>query len=111
MISCITQDHAVQPLPCCQVRRPGYNQLTASCVAATDAETGRARGFAHVEFETLEAAAKAIAMTGTEFGGREIFIDSAESRARPAGGGGRGDAGGRGAGETWTWAEAGVRLL
>ena len=66
------------------------------CCAATDADTGRARGFAHVEFDTLEAAAKAIAMNDADFGGRNVFIDSAGARPAAGGGGGRGDAGGRG---------------
>ena len=52
-----------------------------------------------MQLDTIEAAAKAIAMNGSDFGGRELFIDSAESRpSRPSGGSDFG--GGRGAGET-----------
>ena len=53
-------------------------------------EDGRSRGFAHVQFETVEAAAAAIGMSGQEFSGRELFIDSARERAA----GGRAGAGG-----------------
>ena len=57
--------------------------------AATDRDTGKAKGFCHIQFQTVEAAAAAIAMSGQEFGGREIFIDTAQERT-PGGGGGGG---------------------
>ena len=60
--------------------------------AAFDRDTGKAKGFAHIQFETLEGAAKALTMSGQEFGNREIFIDTAEERT----GGGGGGAGGAG---------------
>ena len=47
---------------------------------ATDRETGRARGFAHIQFEEIEGAAAAIAMSDQEFLGRQVFINSAEER-------------------------------
>lgn len=59
-------------------------------VAAFDRETGKAKGFAHIQFDSLEAAAKAIGMSGQNFGGRDIFIDTAQERT----GGGGGGAGG-----------------
>ena len=54
-------------------------------MAGTD-ETGRSRGFAHVQFETVEAAAGAIGKSGQELAGRELFIDSARERAPRVGG-------------------------
>jgi nucleolin len=62
------------------------------CFAAYDNETGKARGFAHVAFADTQAAAKAIALSGSEFGGRQVYIDSA--RERGSGGGAGGGAGG-----------------
>lgn len=59
--------------------------------AAVDRETGRAKGFAHIQFDSLEGAAKALGMSGQDFGGREIFIDTAQERT---GGGGGGSFGG-----------------
>ena len=53
-------------------------------------EDGRSRGFAHVQFESVEGAAVAIGMSGQELSGRELFIDSARERAA----GGRAGAGG-----------------
>ena len=49
-------------------------------------ESGRSRGFAHVQFETVEAAAAAIGMSGQELSGRELFIDTARERTARAGG-------------------------
>lgn len=59
-------------------------------LAAIDRETGRAKGFAHIQFDSLEAAAKALGMSGQDFGGREIFIDTAQERTGGGGGGGGG---------------------
>ena len=41
---------------------------------------GRPKGFAHVQFETLEGAAGAIALTGGELGGREVHIETTTER-------------------------------
>jgi cold-inducible RNA-binding protein len=59
-----------------------------------DRETGRARGFAFVEMNNDEEAAKAIAaLDGKEVGGRNLKVNE----ARPKGeGGGRGPGGPRG---------------
>ena len=43
-------------------------------------------------FNDTSGAAKAIALSGTEFGGRQVYIDSARERGQ--GGGGAGGAGG-----------------
>ncbi len=63
---------------------------------AFDRETGKAKGFAHIQFDSLESAAKALKLSGQDFGGREIFLDTAQERT---GGGGGGAAGGFGGGE------------
>lgn len=62
--------------------------------AAYDNETGKARGFAHVAFADTQAAAKAIALSDSEFGGRQVYIDSARERGQ--GGGAAGGFGGAG---------------
>ena len=54
-----------------------------------DRETGRPKGFAHIQFESVEAAAKAIGLSGQNLSGRDIFVDAAEERT----GGGAGGAG------------------
>lgn len=61
--------------------------------AAIDRETGRAKGFAHIQFDSLEGAAKALGMSGQDFGGREIFIDTAQERTGGGSGGGAGGGG------------------
>ena len=66
----------------------------------TDRETGRPRGFAFVEFESEEEAAKAIEkFNGHELGGRALRVNAAEERPRRTGGGpsagGYGGGGGR----------------
>lgn len=74
----------------------------------TDRETGRPRGFAFVEFETDEMAAKSISLlNGRDLKGRALRINEAENRPprpagerpsfggpRPGGGGGGGGFGG-----------------
>lgn len=70
-------------------------KLSYHC-AAIDRETGRAKGFAHIQFDSLEAAAKALKMSGQDFDGREIFIDTAQERTGGGGGGFGGGAGGGG---------------
>ena len=68
----------------------------------TDRETGRPRGFAFVEFENDEDAAKAIEkFNGYQLGGRALRVNAAEDRPRGSGGGGGGrgfGGGGRGFG-------------
>jgi len=60
-----------------------------------DRETGRPRGFAFVEFENDEDAAKAIEkFNGYELGGRALRVNAAEDRPRRSGGGGGGYGGG-----------------
>ena len=87
--------------PSSAICHPSFTMLLPA--AAKSQEDGRSRGFAHVQFDSVEAAAKAIAMSGTDLLGRELFIDSAEERSggRPAGGAGRpafGSTPGRGGG-------------
>ncbi|KAI6004288.1 hypothetical protein EDD15DRAFT_1294931 [Pisolithus albus] len=63
----------------------------------TDRETGRAKGFAYVEFSDMEAAKKAYdALNGFEFDGRAVRLDF--SQPRDAAGGRGGAPGGRGRG-------------
>lgn len=69
------------------------------CCTAFDRETGKAKGFAHIQFDSLESAAKALKLSGQDFGGREIFLDTAQERTGGGGGGGGGAAGGFGGGE------------
>ena len=61
----------------------------------TDRETGRARGFAFVEFEEDSGAQAAMqALDGRDVGGRTIRVNEAhERRGGPPGGGGRGGGG------------------
>src|SRR5947199_3916210 len=55
-----------------------------------DRETGRPRGFAFVEFENDEDAAKAIEkFNGYELGGRALRVNAAEDRPPRTGGGPR----------------------
>jgi cold-inducible RNA-binding protein len=62
-----------------------------------DRETGRPRGFAFVEYENDEDAAKAIEkFNGYELGGRALRVNAAEDRPRRSGGGGGGFGGGGG---------------
>src|SRR5437016_12052539 len=64
-----------------------------------DRETGRPRGFAFVEYENDEDAAKAIEkFNGYELGGRALRVNAAEDRPRRSGGGGGGYGGGGGGG-------------
>jgi RNA recognition motif-containing protein len=65
----------------------------------TDRETGRARGFAFVEFEEASGAEAAMrALDGSSLGGRTIRVNEALERGRggPGGGGSRGGGGPRG---------------
>ncbi len=66
-----------------------------SVAVITDRETGRARGFAFVEFEEDSGAQAAMqALDGRDVGGRTIRVNEAhERRGGPPGGGGRGGGG------------------
>jgi nucleolin len=71
---------------------------------ATDRETGRPKGFAHIEFEDTAAATQAYeAMTGREIDGRKVRLDYSQPRdprnaGQSRGGGGYGARGGGGGG-------------
>lgn len=56
-------------------------------------DDGRVKGFAHVEFESPDAAQKALEMNGAPCDGRELRLDLSSSSSR---GGDRGGRGGRG---------------
>jgi len=57
----------------------------------TDRQSGRPRGFAFVEFESEDDAAKAIErFNGHELGGRALRVNAAEDRPRTGGFGGGG---------------------
>ncbi|KAL4434185.1 hypothetical protein ABPG75_000626 [Micractinium tetrahymenae] len=47
---------------------------------AYDRDTGRARGFAHIQFEEVEGAAKAIQKSGESLLDREVYIESTTER-------------------------------
>lgn len=57
---------------------------------ATDQNTGRARGFCHVEFASADDATKALEYNGSELNGRQLKVDACAPRQ----GGGGGGAGG-----------------
>ncbi len=65
---------------------------------ATDRETGKPRGFGHLEFADVDGAKKAMDMNGTEVAGRNIKMDYAAARTGGGGGGGGGGFGGGGRG-------------
>lgn len=89
-----------------QVTQEAITEAFASCGTvmsvrlATDRETGQPRGFGHCEFDSIDAAKAAVAMAGTDIGGRPVRVTFAAARPpreggdRPSFGGGRG--GGRG---------------
>lgn len=52
-------------------------------------EEGNSRGFGHVEFETAEAAQKALSKSGQTVEGREIWCDLARERGAATPGGGK----------------------
>lgn len=73
----------------------------------TDKETGRMKGFAYVQFDSIDVAQKALeGMNGQEIDGRAVRLDFAGERPAPSGdggqrggfGGGRGGRGGFGGG-------------
>ena len=67
----------------------------------TDRESGRARGFAFITFESQQAAQEALTMDGKELDGRAMRVNMATDKkegdsrgGRTGGGAGRGGAGG-----------------
>ncbi len=67
-----------------------------------DRETGRFKGFGHVEFVDTMSTDKAVALAGQDVAGRPIRVDFAAVKERKpfnAGGGGGGKWGGRGGGD------------
>ncbi len=66
----------------------------------TDRDSGRARGFAFVEFESEEDAQKAIErFNGYELSGRPLRVNAGEDRPRGGPSGGRRSFGGGGGGD------------
>ena len=57
-------------------------------------DDGRPRGFAHVEFESPEAAKKALEYNGENLDGRELRLDLSQAKGGSGGRGGRGGFGG-----------------
>jgi len=64
---------------------------------AMDKETGKMKGFAHVDFGTADSVTAAVAMNGAELDGRQLKIDPSQGKTGGAGGRG-GFGGGRGGG-------------
>ncbi len=56
----------------------------------SDRDTGQPRGFGFVEMSDADAARAMQALNGTDFGGRPLKVNEAQSRDRPGGGGNRG---------------------
>jgi hypothetical protein len=70
-----------QPIALLVAALPHLFCPTLSQPSATDQETGRARGFAHVEFEDADAAGKAVELNGQlDLGGRTLKVDSSTGR-------------------------------
>jgi len=65
-----------------------------SARVAYDKESGKSRGFGHVEFATEEGVTKAVEKSGTDVDGRNVRVDYAGKSG--GGGGGGGFRGGRG---------------
>jgi RNA recognition motif-containing protein len=55
----------------------------------TDRDSGQSKGFGFVEFSNDEQARQAMALNGTEFGGRSLTVNEARPRNEGSGGGGR----------------------
>ncbi|KAG0612615.1 hypothetical protein M758_6G041800 [Ceratodon purpureus] len=67
------------------------SEFFSDCGTVTDVriaqdENGRSRGFGHVEFESEEAAKKAVEKSGQNLEGRDIFCDLARERGAAPGG-------------------------
>jgi RNA recognition motif-containing protein len=82
----------------------GRHGNVQSVSVVTDRETGRARGFAFVQFEDASGAEAAMrALDGYDLGGRPLRVNEAQERGRPGGGGfgaGRPAGGGYGGGRS-----------
>lgn len=82
----------------------GLRDFFSSCGDVKDVriamgEDGRPKGFAHVEFETPDAAKSAVSLNGQELDGRALRLDLSHSSGGGGRGGGRGGfGGGRGGG-------------
>ncbi len=63
------------------------------CSLVTDRDTGRPRGFGFVEMSNADASRAMQALNGTDFEGRPLRVNEAQSR--PSGGGGGGGRGPR----------------
>ncbi|OAM88300.1 RNA-binding protein [Termitidicoccus mucosus] len=64
-----------------------FGSLTDVFVA-TDRETGRARGFAFITFDTAEASQLAVQkMNGADLGGRTLTVNEAKPKEAMGGGG------------------------
>jgi cold-inducible RNA-binding protein len=61
-----------------------------SAKVITDRDSGQSKGFGFVEFSDDTQARAALALNGTEFGGRSLTVNEARPRAEGTGGGGRG---------------------
>jgi cold-inducible RNA-binding protein len=55
----------------------------------TDRDTGQSKGFGFVEFSNDEMAREALALNGTEFGGRSLKVNEARPKTESVGGRGR----------------------
>ena len=76
----------------------GFGEVI-SVALPTDRETGRPRGFGFVEMEDAAANEAIRALDGTDFGGRNLRVNSAQPREQGGrGGGGGGYRGGGGGG-------------
>lgn len=65
---------------------------------AKDRDTGKMKGFAHIDFEESDGVQQAIRKNGEEFEGREIKVDASQAKSGGSGGRGGGYGGGRGGG-------------
>eukprot|EP01041_Mallomonas_annulata_P009332 gene9332-19374_t len=73
------------------------NGLYKKVRLAVDRETGRSRGFGHIDFKDDESAQRAISeLNGMEVLGRQLRVDRATRREEGASGGGDRQSGGRG---------------
>jgi len=72
----------------------GRHGTVESASVVMDRETGRSRGFAFVEMDDAAAEKAMRALDGSDFGGRTLKVNEAQSRS-DRGPGGRGDRGGR----------------
>ena len=63
--------------------------IVEKCSLVTDRDTGRPRGFGFVEMSNADASRAMQALNGTDFEGRPLTVNEAQSRGA-GGGGGRG---------------------